>query len=670
VSNVFYFSSDYGTEIALSTSLDGAILTDGITSTDTSLTVTLPLYYPYNTIFLKSLNTSEIGSSLSVPETTGTIYFDGDGNLRATNITTLTRGQESTFYFSSDYGTRVLLALIEDGDTFEEGVTSNLTTELVFTIPETYGKNIIYVKSPTISGIGSSLSITGSVTPNHVYFNAGGTLQVSGLTTLTRGQEYTLYFSSDYGTSVALSTSLNGPNFTDGITSTDTELTVTLPLYYPYSTIFLKSLDTPNIGSEISVNGLLESKLYAGDPAANDFFGISVSISDDGLTAIVGANGDDGVSDNFGDSGSAYIFKYANGLWTETKLYAGDAAANDFFGISVSISGDGLTAIVGAYADNGVNDDLGSSGSAYIFKYANGSWTQTAKLYASDPAGGDFFGWSVSISDDGLTAIVGAYGDNGVNNILFSSGSAYIFKYTNGLWTETKLYARDPAQSDNFGRSVSISGDGLTAIVGADRDDGVNNYRGNSGSAYIFKYANGGWSQTAKLYAGDAAIVDFFGRSVSISGDGLTAIVGAYGDDGVNNNYLSSSGSAYIFKYANGGWSQTAKLYAGDPASADFFGWSVSISGDGLTAIVGAYGDNGVNNNLSSSGSAYIFKYANGGWSQTAKLLASDPAAGDNFGWSVSISGDGLTAIVGADGDDGVSDNFGDSGSAYVYKYF
>ena len=681
--STFNFSSDYGTKIALSTSLNGTDLTEGITSTDTTLAVTLPLYYPYSTIFLKSLDTSNIGSPLSVLGTLndGVIYFDGDGNLRATNITTLirgqestfnfssdygnrvllaltedgdtfeegvtsnlttelvftipgtygkniiyvkspttsgigsplsvtgdvtpnhvyfdaggtlqvsglttlTRGQESTFYFSSDYGTRVLLALTEDGDTFEEGVTSNLTTELVFTIPGTYGKNIIYVKSPTTSGIGSPLSIIGDVTPNHVYVNADGTLQVSGLTTLTRGQESTFYFSSDYGTSVALSNLLNGTDLTEGISNTETSLTVTLPFTYPYSTIFLKSLDTLNIGSEISVNGLLETKLLAGNPAANENFGRSASISGDGLTAIVGAHG------------SAYIFNYANGGWSQTaKLLAGDSAADDYFGHSVSISNDGLTAIVGAIWDDGVNDNYSNSGSAYIFKYANGGWSQTAKLLAGDPAADDNFGYSVSISDDGLTAIVGA------------------------IW-----------------------------------DDGVNNNFNGSGSAYIFKYANGGWSQTAKLLAGDPAANDYFGFSASISGDGLTAIVGAIWEDGVNNNFIES-GSAYIFKYANGGWSQTAKLLAGDPAANDYFGWAVSISNDGLTAIVGAVGDDGVNDNYSSSGSAYIFKYANGGWSQTAKLLAGDPAADVNFGFSASISNDGLTAIVGA------------YGSVYIFNY-
>jgi hypothetical protein len=360
----------------------------------------------------------------------------------------------------------------------------------------------------------------------------------------------------------------------------------------------------------------VETKLTASDGAADDFFGWSASISGDGLTAIVGAYGDGGRS----NSGSAYIFNYANSTWSQTsKLTASPFASGDFFGFSVSISEDGLTAIVGAYGD----DDNGSySGSAYIFNYANSTWSQTSKLTASDGASGDYFGFSVSISDDGLTAIVGAYRDDSIK------GSAYIFNYVNSTWSQTsKLTASGGAAGEYFGYSVSISEDGLTAIVGAQYGDVGGS---DSGSAYIFNYANSTWSQTSKLVASDGASSDRFGNSVSISGDGLTAIVGAIFDDVGGSN----SGSAYIFNYANSTWSQTSKLTASDGSGTDLFGYSVSISDNGLTAIVGAIfnDDKG-----SDSGSAYIFKYANSTWSQTSKLVASDGAAGDRFGNSVSI---------------------------------
>jgi len=566
----------------------------------------------------------------------GVIYFD-NGILKATGITSIIRGQTYTFYFSSDFGTTIALSTTEDGTDFTEDVTTT-PTSLTFVVPETYGKNIIYIKSPTTTGIGSSLTVSGAVTPNHVYFDATGNLQISGVNSIGRGHTYRFYFSSDYGTEILLALTEDGTTFTQGVTTEATSLTFSVPSTYAQNNIYIKSPTTTGIGSSLSVKDLqiTETKLLASDGTTSDRFGDSVSISRDGLTAIVGApycNDNNNVT-----TGAAYIFKYANGSWSEnTKLLANVRAEDDRFGFSVSISDDGLTAIVGApyYDGNSVN-----TGAAYIFKYANGLWSETRLLSQY------YFGWSVSISGDGLTAIVAAT----------FPGSVYVFNYANGSWSQSTELKENGVASFQFGSSVSISRYGLTVIVGhpANNDNGTN-----SGSAYIFKYANGEWSQT-KLLANDIAADDQFGSSVSISDDGLTAIVGAWFDDYDVNGYVNS-GAAYIFNYANGTWSQT-KLLADYPTQYDYFGSSVSISGDGLTAIVGAYFDD---DQGSASGSAFIFKYDNGAWSLT-KLLASDGTTSDRFGDSVSISRDGLTAIVGATQND---DNGTDSGSAYIYNY-
>ena len=321
-------------------------------------------------------------------------------------------------------------------------------------------------------------------------------------------------------------------------------------------------------------------------------------------------------------------------LRAEVKLAASDGAAYDYFGYSVSISGD--YAIVGAYRDC---DDGSNSGSAYIFYRSGTTWSQQAKLTASDGAAYDYFGYSVSISGD--YAIVGAYADSN------SSGSVYIFYRSGTTWTQQdKLTASDGASYDCFGRSVSISGD--YAIVGAHRDDDNGS---DSGSAYIFYRSGTTWIQQDKLAASDGAESDYFGISVSISGD--YAIVGAHRDD----DNGSDSGSAYIFYRSGTTWIQQDKLTASDGAESDYFGIPVSISGD--YAIVGAYKDD---DNGSDSGSAYTFYRSGTTWTQQAKLTASDGAASDYFGQSVSISGD--YAIVGANRDD---DNGSNSGSAYIF---
>jgi len=382
-----------------------------------------------------------------------------------------------------------------------------------------------------------------------------------------------------------------------------------------------------------------EVKLFASDAAVGDLFGESVSVS--GNTAVVGAPSDD---DAGTDSGSAYVFVRTGSVWTQQqKLTASDAAARDYFGIAVSVSGD--TVLVGADGD----DDHGfASGSAYIFRYDPSRticgrwWCEEQKLTASDAAGVDQFGNSVSVSGD--TAVVGAFRDDNY------TGSAYVFVRSGGVWTQQqKLTASDAAASDRYGHSVSVSGD--TAVVGATQTfvDGFN-----PGSAYVFVRAGTLWTEQQKLTASDAAANDSFGSSVSVSGD--TAVVGADLDSHPGKSF---AGSAYVFVRSGKVWNQQQMLTASDARSGDLFGVSVSLSGD--TTVVGAYHD-GEGGAAFDLGSAYVFVRSGGIWTEQQKLTASDAAAGDEFGNSVSVSGD--TAVVGA------YQNYNsesDSGSAYVY---
>ena len=238
----------------------------------------------------------------------------------------------------------------------------------------------------------------------------------------------------------------------------------------------------------------------------------------------------------------------------------------------------------------------------------NDVWQET-KLTASDGEGVGFFGWSVSISGDGTTAIVGAVldEDNGTMNQVLRTSTNFDGRQ---FGIETKLLASDGASGDFFGNSVSISGDGTTAIVGADGDDGNGKPYGtvDRGAAYIYELVGNMWQET-KLLASDGANGDRFGKSVSISSDGTTAIVGAY----LDNDNGTESGSAYIYSLVSGVWQET-KLLASDGASEDRFSTSVSISGDGTTAIVGAGGDDG---NGNASGSAYIYSLVKGTWQET-----------------------------------------------------
>ncbi len=364
---------------------------------------------------------------------------------------------------------------------------------------------------------------------------------------------------------------------------------------------------------------------------AGDQAGYSVSISGD--TALVGVIGADGFK------GAAYIYTRSETTWTKAaKLTASDRVTADDFGWSVSIEND--TVVVGAIGDQGQGS---YTGSAYVFVKSGATWidmNQTAKLTASNDAAYNQFGYSVSISGD--TILIGA-------DYAQQSGAAYIFVKPTGGWANmiqtAKLTASDAAAYDDYGCSVSLSGD--TALIGADDTDNYN------GSAYIFEKPSSGWAnmtaQTAKLTASNNAENDEFGYSVSLSGD--TALIGAVGDN-------SDRGSAYIFEKPSGGWAdmtvQTAKLTASNGATDDSFGISVSISGD--TALIGAVGID-----TSNQESAYIFTRQGNEWKEQLELTAADPSNSDDFGISVSLNGD--TAMIGADGNTSIA------GAAYFDRF-
>ena len=391
----------------------------------------------------------------------------------------------------------------------------------------------------------------------------------------------------------------------------------------------------------------------------DDRFGENVEISADGTRIAIGAPYNSGGPTR---SGHVQIYKSVTSNWTQrAKLTASDGAAYGYFGGSVSIDGD--TMVIGAYYSQYV-------GSAYVYTRdtpgdPTSGWTQIAKLTASDGANYDYFGHSVTI--DGDTIVVGAKYDD-ENAAILNSGSAYVYtrntagSLTSGWTQRAKLTASDGAYNDRFGTSVSVDGD--TVVIGAvyDDDDGSA-----SGSAYIFTRntagsLTAGWTQRAKLTASDAADHDEFGESVSVDGD--TVVIGARWND----DNGDGSGSAYVFTRdtagsLTSGWTQRAKLTASDGAASDNFGISVSIDSD--TIAVGAWGQAGASG--SAYGSAYIFTRntagsLTSGWTQRAQLTASDGAQYDLFGGNLSIDGD--TVVVGAHADD---DNGDGSGSAYVF---
>jgi len=340
----------------------------------------------------------------------------------------------------------------------------------------------------------------------------------------------------------------------------------------------------------------------------------------------------------------------------QLKLAADDGDSDDLFGSSVAMSSDGTTAIIGA---NGDEDPHGEgAGSAYVFENSGDAWTQQAKLTADDGDSRDTFGRSVAMSSDGTTALVGALYDEDPNGDL--AGSAYIFESSGGSWAQqVKLAADDGDSRDLFSGSVAMSSDGTTALIGAPWDEDPNGRA--AGSAYVFESSGGSWTQQNKLAADDGDSRDAFGSVVALSNDGTTALIGATVDDDPNGE---TGGSAYVFENSGGSWTQRSKLAADDGDSEDRFSHSVALSDDGTTALVSAREDD--NTNGKRAGSVYVFDNSSGSWAQRTKLIAPEGDSLEFFGDGLALSNGGTTALIGTPGD-GTSDVV-NAGSAYVFE--
>ncbi len=469
----------------------------------------------------------------------------------------------------------------------------------------------------------------------------------------------------------------------------------------------------------------------ASNTNADDKFGISISLSADGMTLAVGAYWEDSYStgvngnesNNLADnSGAVYIYNKVGDIWSfDAYIKASNTEASDWFGTSVSLSANGTTLAVGADGEDsnatGVNgneadNNASAAGAVYVFTKTNAGWAQEAYIKASNTGSTDLFGSSVNLSANGTTLAVGADGEDSIatgingneaNNSLYNSGAVYVFIKNNTGWVqEAYIKASNTGSTDLFGKSISLSGNGTKLVVGAYLEDsnatGINgneadNSLYNSGAVYVFTRNNTGWTQEAYIKASNTDAEDSFGVSVSLSVNGTTLAVGAYREDsiatGVNgneaDNSLYNSGAVYVFTRTNTGWVQKAYIKASNTDADDSFGYNVSLSGNGNRLAVGAYYEdscatnfdgNEADNSASNSGAVYIFARTNTGWKQIAYLKASNTEANDIFGGSVSVSDIGSLAVgsyyedSNATGVGGNQDNNAalDSGAVYIIE--
>ncbi|PKA15712.1 putative Ig domain-containing protein [Leptospira haakeii] len=434
----------------------------------------------------------------------------------------------------------------------------------------------------------------------------------------------------------------------------------------------------------VGTNWAQEAYIKASNSDLNDYFGNSIAVSGDIMvvgtnyessnqTTITNGNGSSS-NNSAPNAGAAYVYTRSGNSWSqEAYLKAPNAEANDNFGASVAISGN--TIVVGAYGEdssdktitNGPtassNNDKTSAGAAYVFVKSGNTWSQQAYLKAPDATANDNFGYSVSISGD--TIVVGA-----------NPGPAYVYVRSGNTWShQATLTSSNLDSFDFYATSVSISGD--TIVVGAYGEDSnqktitngstasSNNSLTDSGAAYVYVRSGNTWSQQAYLKAPNAKSTDHFGHAVAISGD--TIAVGAPTEfnaisqivnGGTIPSVLGSDpyGAVYVFTRSGSNWSFQSYIKPSNMDPGDFFGDTVSISGD--TIVVGSPAEdsnqasitNGTtassNNSYSDSGAAYVFVRSGTNWTQQAYLKSPNIETLDRFGESVSVSGD--TIVIGA----------------------
>jgi hypothetical protein len=373
------------------------------------------------------------------------------------------------------------------------------------------------------------------------------------------------------------------------------------------------------------------TKLVGTGASAGAYEGVSVAISANGNTAIVGG------PDDSSNAGAAWVFTRSAGAWSQqgAKLVGTGASGSPEEGYSVALSADGNTAIVGGPYDNGL------AGAAWVFTRSGGAWSQQgAKLVGAGASGNARQGISVALSADGNTAIVGGLGDSAF------AGAAWVFTRSGGTWSQqgAKLIGAGAVGSAEEGSSVALSADGNTALVGGEGDNS------SAGAAWVFIRSGGLWSQQGAKLVGSGAVGSALqGFSVALSADGNTAIEGGPQDNAV-------TGAAWVFTRSAGVWTQQgAKLIGSGVIGIGRQSYSVALSADGNTALSGGYTDNG------DAGAAWLFTRIDGVWIEGPKLVGFGATGSAAQGYSVALSADGYTAVAG-----GPFDNT-NAGAAWVF---
>lgn len=418
--------------------------------------------------------------------------------------------------------------------------------------------------------------------------------------------------------------------------------------------------------------------LKADAPVKDGHFGMATALSHDGRYLAIGA-----ITEEDGP-GLVYVYeRNAEDDWVlQAKLMANFPSSSDFFGQSLSFSDDGQLLAVGAPGPQ-LNDEpqrvaaknASSVGAAYLFVRTDGHWYRQGQLSPSDSLGDDNYGSAVSLSGDGKTLAVAAErADVEVpDGVIDQAGVVYLYRRIDGVWIEqTLLRSKTPTMDEFFGAVVALDQQGQQLVIGVPNAEVTDDSGAASGSGAgrvdIFEQGLLGWGATApvQITAAEPKGGRYFGSVLGLSRDGKSLAIGAPNESVQQSGQeLYNSGAVYIYTKVDTEWQPVTKLQATRIEKDTYFGAALGLSADGKVLAIGTAGDGTAAQGLLAaqpdtgqaeslaSGAVYLFRFSQSEWQPSSYLKANNSGDGDRFGEVLSLSGDGETLAVAATLEDG-----------------
>ncbi len=357
-----------------------------------------------------------------------------------------------------------------------------------------------------------------------------------------------------------------------------------------------------------------------------------------------------GISDDH-DAGAVWAYTKESGGWTELgKKLTGCVSSHPpgLFGFSVAVSGDGRTALVGCA---GFDHEVGA---AAVFVRAGGEWRQSGPLLRPVGAVGHaHFGFRVALSFNGQVAAIAGPVDSApkADQTLVGSdgrGAVWVYARRGSSWhlDGQKITGSGESAIGDFGDALGLSADGKTLLVAA------SNTNDGRGAVWFFVDNPTGWQAVGGKHPGPAAHSEF-GFAVALADNGRVALVGAPGADGFQ-------GTVTTFQKTQDDWRQLGEplKQQAQPWQPEF-GTNLVLTGTtGTHAVIAALERGHIQGVLS------IYDHTGIGW-KLDRTVAS-PTPGLAFGYSIAVSRTGMIGIVGAPSS---NKHRSVAGAAWIFPY-